>query len=61
MAAHTGRFKNSVIPDLFNRVPKHVATHSPDTLDWYNSHVLQGNLADAIQVFKQQDGADLLT
>jgi dihydrofolate reductase len=52
---------NSAIADLFNRVPKHVATHSPDTLDWHNSHALQGNLADAIQALKQQDGAHLLT
>lgn len=52
---------NSIIADLFNRVPKHVATHHPDTLDWHNSHALQGNLADAIQALKQQDGADLLT
>ncbi|EIM15268.1 MULTISPECIES: dihydrofolate reductase family protein [Pseudomonas] len=52
---------NSAIADLFNRVPKHVATHSPDTLDWHNSHALQGNLADAIQALKQQDGANLLT
>ncbi|WP_324726631.1 dihydrofolate reductase family protein [Pseudomonas chlororaphis] len=52
---------NSFIADLFNRVPKHVATHSPNTLDWHNSHALQGNLADAIQALKQQHGAHLLT
>ncbi|MHC8309566.1 dihydrofolate reductase family protein [Pseudomonas sp. GT1P32] len=49
------------IGDLFNRVAKHVATHRPDTLDWHNSHALKGNLADAIRVLKQQDGARLLT
>jgi len=49
------------IADLFNRVPKHVATHRPDTLDWQNSHALEGNLADAIRALKQQDGANLLT
>jgi dihydrofolate reductase len=52
---------NSAIADLFNRVPKHVATHCPETLDWHNSHALQGNLVDAIQALKQQDGAHLLT
>ncbi len=52
---------NSAIADLFNRVPKHVATHSPETLDWHNSHALQGNLADVIQALKQQDGTHLLT
>ncbi len=49
------------IADLFNSVPKHVATHHPDTLDWHNSHALQGSLTDAIRALKHQDGADLLT
>jgi dihydrofolate reductase len=47
--------------DLFNSVPKHVATHRPGTLDWQNSHALEGELADAIRALKSQDGADLLT
>lgn len=49
------------IANLFNSVPKHVATHRSDTLDWQNSHALKGNLADAIRALKHQDGAHLLT
>lgn len=49
------------IAALFNSVPKHVATHRPDTLDWQNSHALKGDLAAAIRTLKQQDGANLLT
>jgi dihydrofolate reductase len=49
------------IADRFNSVLKHVATHRSDTLDWQNSHALQGNLTDAIRALKQQDGANLLT
>ncbi|HJP97038.1 MAG TPA: dihydrofolate reductase family protein [Rhodanobacteraceae bacterium] len=49
------------IADLFNRVPKHVATHRPATLDWQNSHALEGELAGATRALKQRDGADLLT
>jgi len=49
------------IADLFNSVPKHVATHRPDTLDWQNSHALKGDLADAVRALKRQDGANLLT
>lgn len=49
------------IGDVFNRVPKHVATHRPDTLDWQNSHALKGDLADAIRALKRQEGANLLT
>ena len=49
------------IADLFNSVPKHVATHRSDTLDWQNSHALEGDLADAIRALKRQDGVNLLT
>jgi dihydrofolate reductase len=49
------------IADRFNSVPKHVATHRSDTLDWQNSHALEGDLADAIRALKHQGGANLLT
>jgi dihydrofolate reductase len=49
------------IADLFNSVPKHVATHRPDRLDWQNSHALEGDLVDAIRALKHQEGANLLT
>ena len=38
-----------------------MATHRSDTLDWQNSHALEGDLADAIRALKHQDGANLLT
>jgi dihydrofolate reductase len=47
--------------DLFNNVPKHVATHQSDPLAWQNSHALKGDLADAVRALQRQDGADLLT
>jgi RibD C-terminal domain len=49
------------IADCFNRVAKYVATHRASTLDWHNSHALQGDLADAIRALKRQRGAPLLT
>jgi dihydrofolate reductase len=49
------------IADLFNSVPKHVATHRSDTLDWQNSHALEDDLADAIRALKDRDGVNLLT
>jgi len=49
------------IADLFNSVPKHVATHRPGTLDWHNSYALKGDPAGAIRALKHQDGANLLT
>ena len=51
----------SAMADLFNRVPKHVATHRPTTLAWQSSHALEGDLDHAIRALKQQDGANLLT
>jgi len=52
---------NRTLADLFNGVPKHVATHRADSLDWQNSHALQGNLIEAIGALKRQDGPRLLT
>ncbi len=49
------------IAELFNKTPKHVATHRPESLDWQNSHALKGDLPDAIRALKQRDGADLVT
>lgn len=48
------------IGDLFNRVPKHVATHRPDTLDWKNSRAMEGDLIDAVTSLKQEPGGGLL-
>ncbi|MFJ4456041.1 dihydrofolate reductase family protein [Pseudomonas sp. NPDC089392] len=49
------------IANLFNSVPKHVATHTPATLDWHNSHALGADVAAAVRTLKQQAGASLLT
>lgn len=49
------------IADLFNNVPKHVATHRSGTLEWQHSRALEGDLVTAIRVLKNQEGADLLT
>jgi len=56
-----GNSEDFSIADLFNRVAKHVATHSPDTLDWHNSHALGTDVTAAVRRLKQQDGAALLT
>ena len=49
------------LADRCNSVPKRVATPRSETLDWPDSHALEGDLADAIRALKQQDGATLLT
>ena len=35
--------------------------HRSDSLDWQDSHALEGDLADAIRALKHQGGANLLT
>jgi dihydrofolate reductase len=51
----------NAVADLFNSVPKHVATHRPDTLTWKNSQALKGDLPDAVRALKHGDGGNLLT
>ncbi|MFB3908899.1 MAG: dihydrofolate reductase family protein [Candidatus Eisenbacteria bacterium] len=51
----------NTIANLFNTVPKHVATHGSDPLAWRNSHALEGDFAGAIRALKEQGGANLLT
>ncbi|SDQ35191.1 dihydrofolate reductase family protein [Pseudoxanthomonas sp. CF125] len=52
---------SNAIADQFNSVPKHVATHRTGTLDWHNSHALQGDLAGAVRALKRKNGVHLLT
>lgn len=49
------------LANLFNRVPKHVATHHPRSLHWHNSHCLGADVTSAVRALKQQDGDVLLT
>lgn len=46
--------------DKMNGMPKHVATRTLKTLEWNNSHVLQGDVAQAVAKLKQQPGRDIL-
>jgi dihydrofolate reductase len=49
-----------VIAKPLNTKPKHVvSTTLSDPLDWQNSTVLQGDLADAVAALKREDGGDV--
>jgi dihydrofolate reductase len=48
------------IARLFNRATKYVATHSPETLGWQNSHSLGSDVVAALCDLKRKDGASLL-
>jgi len=52
--------EEQVIAEPLNTKPKHVAsTTLSDPLEWQNSTVLQGDLAEAVAALKRQDGADV--
>jgi dihydrofolate reductase len=45
---------------LFERIDKHVLTHTDDPLEWQNSHKLSGETAVSVSGLKRTDGRDLL-
>jgi dihydrofolate reductase len=47
------------IATVLNRVPKYVASRTLDHLDWNNSTLLHGDVADAVAGLKGGDGAEL--
>jgi dihydrofolate reductase len=45
--------------DFINAVPKYVATSTPLGHDWANSHVIDGDLVDAVRQLKDRPGGDI--
>jgi dihydrofolate reductase len=53
--------EEQVVAQPLNTKPKYVASRSlTGPLEWQNSTVLQGDVAEAVAALKQQDGGDLL-
>ena len=48
------------VAQLFNRVTKYVATHSPSTLAWQNSQPLGSDIVATLRDLKKKDGPALL-
>lgn len=46
--------------DYMNNSTKHVVSATLDTLEWANSHLVTGDLAEEVGKLKQQPGDDLL-
>jgi dihydrofolate reductase len=52
--------EEQVIAKPLNTLPKYVASRTlADPLEWQNSTILQGDVADAVAALKQGDGADV--
>lgn len=47
--------------DFMNNVPKHVASRTLSSVEWNNSGLLQGDVAQAVTALKNEDGADIAT
>jgi dihydrofolate reductase len=49
------------VSDPLNTKPKHVVSSTlSEPLEWENSHLLQGDLSDAVRSLKQEEGGDLV-
>ena len=59
-AAYWPYNQDNPIGEKFQRIDKHVLTHSDRPLDWENSHKLSGETADAVAELKHSEGRDLL-
>jgi dihydrofolate reductase len=59
-AAYWPNNRDNAIGERFQRINKHVLTHSNEPLAWENSHKLSGDTAAAIEELKQSEGRDLL-
>ncbi len=55
-AGHWTDVKGDPAADMMNAATKYVATSSPDTLDWTNSHAITGDVASKVAGLKKQDG-----
>jgi dihydrofolate reductase len=47
------------IAAVYNRIPKYVASRSPRTLEWANSHLLGEDIAGEVAKLKEQDGGEI--
>jgi dihydrofolate reductase len=46
--------------DRMNNLPKYVASTTLETLDWNNSHLLKGDVAEEVSKLRQQEGQNIL-
>jgi dihydrofolate reductase len=47
------------IAEVYNRIPKYVASRSPRTLEWANSHQLGEDIAADVAKLKEEDGGEI--
>jgi dihydrofolate reductase len=58
-AAHWAHARDQPGAAELNAATKHVASRTLDSVEWENSSLLEGDLAEAVEKLKQQDGPDI--
>jgi dihydrofolate reductase len=46
--------------DRMNGIPKYVASRTLDKVEWQNSHLIEGDVVEAVSALKQEDGQNIL-
>jgi dihydrofolate reductase len=59
-AAWPSRKDEAGFADKFNSMPKHVASTTLTELEWNNSHLLEGDVPDAVRRLKDQYEGDIV-
>lgn len=59
-AAWPGRTDDTGFADRINNLPKYVVSTTLNQVEWHNSQVIKGDVADAVARLKQQPGQDIL-
>jgi dihydrofolate reductase len=52
--------RSGEFPDRINSIAKYVASTTLDELGWENSHLIEGDVPEAVAKLKQQPGQDLI-
>jgi len=58
-AAHWPHVSDDPIADQLNSVPKHVASTTLDRVEWNNSTLIEGDVAEQVARLKDQDGPEI--
>ncbi len=58
-AAHWPHVTDDPTADSLNAVPKHVASTTLEQVDWNNSTLITGDVADYVRSLKEQDGPEI--
>jgi len=58
-AAHWPHVSDDPMADKLNSIPKHVASRALDTVEWNNSNLITGDVAEYVAKLKEEDGPEI--